>query len=255
MQWVIYLMILPVIFASCSLPKNAYYFKDLQRDTSINTPSRGAELKIRKNDVLQINISSLNPAEDMIYNAAAGSGAAGSLASVSNNGYVVDGGGQIQLHKLGSIKVEGMTRAGLKDKIQNDMAPYLKDPVVTVRFQNHKITVLGEVNQPQVIPMPEEQLSILEVLGISGDVSQLARRDNILVIRETENGKEFKRLNLEDKSIFTSSWFWLQPGDVVYVEPNDVKLNEAKRAQRTQNISIGLSAISVIIIVLNTLIK
>jgi len=144
-----------------------------------------------------------------------------------------------------------MTRRELKDKIQKDIQPYLKDPVVNVSYLNHRITVLGEVNKPQVLQMPEEQMSLLEVLVSSGDVTPSARRDNILIIRETGNGKQFKRINLEDHSIFTSEWYYLQPDDVVYVEPNDKKLNEEKRNKRLQTVSMALSAISLALIILN----
>ena len=119
-----------------------------------------------------------------------------------------------------------------------------------MRYLNHKVTILGEISKPGVISMPEEQVSLLEVLGSSGDLSQIARRDNILIIRETGSGKQFKRINLEDHSIFTSQWYWLQPDDVVYVEPSDVKIKEDKRAKNIQNISIAISTLSVAILVL-----
>ena len=193
-----------------------------------------------------IVISSLNREEDVIYNAPAAS--SGSLTgSGSGVGYLVDANGNIQQHKLGVLHVENMTRRELKDKIQKDISPYLKDPVVTVRYLNHRITVLGEVGKPGVIQMPEEQLSLLEVLGTTGDVTPFARRDNILIIRETSNGKTFKRLNLENHSLFTSEWYYLQPDDVVYVEPNDKKVNEENRNKRQQVISMALSGLSIAI--------
>lgn len=246
------IILLTAFFSSCKVPQNAYYFKTLKKDTTISSAvNRGMELKIQKNDLLGINISSLNKEEDLTYNAPAVSIGAGSAGS----GYLVDADGNIQYHKLGVLHVEGMTRTALRNKIQKDLTPYLKDPVVTVRYLNHKLTVLGEVTKPQVIQMPEEHLSLLEVLGASGDVSQFARRDNILIIRETGNGKQFKRINLEDHSIFSSPWYWLQPDDVVYVEPNDIKLNQEKNTKRQQNISIALSATSVAILILFKFIK
>ena len=251
-------LLLILILNSCKTPQNTttYYFKTIKSDTTINTSfPRGVELKIKKSDLLSINISSLNKEEDNIYNAAAMSGSIGTSGAGSVSGYLVDADGNIQLHKLGILHVEGMTRAFLKNKIQKDISPYLKDPVVTVRYLNHKITVLGEVTKPQIISMPEEQLSLLDVLGASGDVTVLARRDNILVIRENATGKEFKRINLEDHSVFTSNWYWLQPDDVVYIEPNDKKIKEEDRNRRQQNISLGLSALSLAMIILTRFIK
>jgi len=238
------------VLASCSVPKTGFYFKNLQQDTSINTMGRGGDLKIQKNDILLISFSSLNPTEDAIYNAPT------TIAGSSGvSGYLVDSSGNIQLHKLGIVKVEGLTRAQLKENLQQNISPYLKDPVVTVLFQNHKITVMGEVGSPKVINMPEEQLPVLEVLTMSGDVSQYAQRDKILVIRDTETGKQFKRINLEDASIFTSAWYWLKPGDVLYVQPNDTKEKEAKRARLQQNLALGVTALSIAIIVIDRILK
>lgn len=245
-----------LFFASCSTPKNSYYFKDLPRDTSINTTvNRLGESVIRKSDQLAITISSLNPEEDKVYNAAALTVASAAAAGIGGNGYLVDMNGNIQLHRLGTIKADGMTRRELKNKIETDIKPYLKDPVVTVRYLNHKVTVIGEIAKPQVIPMPEEQLSILEVLGSSGDLTILGKKDNILIIRETETGKQFKRINLEDHSIFTSEWYYLKPDDVVYVEPNDKKIKDEKRARTQQAISLGISGISLAIIILDRILR
>jgi polysaccharide biosynthesis/export protein len=244
-----------LFFSSCTTPKNAYYFKTLPRDTAINTTvNRLTESVIRKNDQLSINISSLNPEEDKVYNAAVpvlGTSVSGSTPT----GYLVDMNGNIQLHRLGNIHAEGMTRRELKNKIETDIKPYLKDPVVTVRYLNRRVTVMGEVTRPQVIPMPEEQLSILEVLGASGDMTLSAKKDNILIIRETETGKQFKRLNLEDHSVFTSEWYYLKPDDVVYIEPNDKVVKEEKRARTQQTVALAMSGLSLAIIILNSLLK
>ncbi|MFZ1306503.1 MAG: polysaccharide biosynthesis/export family protein [Ferruginibacter sp.] len=244
-----------LFFTSCYTPKNAYYFKTLPRDTTINTTiGRISESVIRKNDQLAINISSLNPDEDKVYNAATIT-ISGAVGGGSPNGYLVDMNGNIQLHRLGNIQAEGMTRRQLKNKIETDIKPYLKDPVVTVRYLNHRVTVIGEIAKPQVISMPEEQLSVLEVLGTTGDVTLTGKKDNILIIRETETGKQFKRLNLEDHSIFTSEWYYLKPDDVVYVEPNDKKITEEKRARTQQTVSLALSGLSLAIIILNSLLR
>jgi len=249
-------LIAALVFNSCATPKNSYYFKNLPRDTSINTTiNRKTESVIRKNDQLSITISSLNPEEDRVYNAAALSLTSAAAGSGSSSGYFVDANGNIQLHRLGNIHAEGITRRELKQKIETDIKPYLKDPVVTVRYLNHRVTVMGEVAKSQVVAMPEEQLSILEVLAASGDITLLGKRDNILIIRETETGKQFKRLNLEDHSVFTSEWYYLKPDDVLYVEPNDKKVTEEKRNRTQQTVSLAISGLSLVIIILTSLLR
>lgn len=245
-----------IFFFSCKTPQNAFYFKTVPRDTSISSSiNRITETKIRKNDLLAINISSLNPAEDITYNAATGASSVSNAVAGSGSGYLVDAQGNIQLHKLGIIHAEGMTRAELKNKLQKDIEPYLKDPIVTVRYLNHRVSVMGEVSRPGVIQMPEERLSVLEVLSASGDVTAFARRNNILIIRETAAGKELKRISLEDHSLFTSEWYYLQPDDVVYVEPNEKKLNEEKRNKTQQTVGLILSGISLAVIILDRIIR
>jgi polysaccharide biosynthesis/export protein len=254
----ILIIISGIMISACKTPANAYYFKTVPRDTSIQSSiNRVAESKIKKNDLLAINFSSLNPAEDITYNAAAGvaASASASTGSASGGGYLVDAQGNIQLHKLGLVHAEGMTRAELKNKIQKDIEPYLKDPIVTVRYLNHRVSVMGEVSRPGVVQMPEERLSVLEVLSTSGDVTQFARRNNILIIRETPEGKELKRINLEDHSIFNSEWYFLKPDDVVYVEPNEKKLTEEKRNKTQQTIGLILSGVSIAVIILDRIIK
>ncbi len=253
---VIIAIILVMTLPSCVTPKNSYYFKNLPRDTTLQSfTNKSIESRIRKNDLLSISFSSKNPEEDLVYNAPPSGGITAAGAGATASGYQVDANGNIQLHKLGTLHVEGMTRRELKEKIQRDVEPYLKDPVIMVRYLNHKITVLGEVSQPAIIQMPEEYLSLFDVLSSSGDVTQFAKRDNILIIRETPKGKELKRINLEDHSIFNSEWYYLQPDDVVYVEPSDRKLNEEKRNQKMQTVGLALSGVSILVILLERIFR
>ncbi|MDB5223003.1 MAG: sugar transporter [Chitinophagaceae bacterium] len=235
---------------SCTPVKKVVYFENLQKDSVIHTfVNNNYELKIRKNDLLYIGIISSDPASTSLFNAVQGT-----AATTSNNngpitsGYLVDDKGDIILYKLGALHVEGLTRNELKNLLQKELLPYLKDVVVTVRFLSNRVTILGEVGKPQVLNMPNEQISLLEAIGQSGDLNFTGRRDNILVIRETPQGKQFKRLNLTDNSIFYSPFYYLKPDDIVYVEPTKYKINNAGQTQ--QIISYVLSGISILITVL-----
>jgi polysaccharide export outer membrane protein len=172
----------------------------------------------------------------MVYNSTQGTFSSsgtqtGSTATI--NGYQVDNLGNISVFKLGAVRAEGLTRNELTQKLQKELSPYLKDPVVTIRFLNNHVTVLGEVAKPQVLTMPTEQMSILDAIGMSGDLTIAGRRDNILVIRETPTGKQFKRLNITDNSIFNSPFYYLRPNDVVYVEPSELKIKNSGNGPQT----------------------
>ena len=107
----------------------------------------------------------------------------------------------------------------------------LVDPIVSVRFQNFRVTVLGEVKNPAVIPVPSEKISLLEAIGLAGDLTVYAKRDNVLVIREENGEKITKRINLNSNELFTSPYYYVKSNDVIYVEPNKAKVASAGRSQ------------------------
>lgn len=238
--------------ASCTPTKSSYYFKTLQKDTTLSgLVSKDMESKIVKGDNLGINISSLSKEEDVLYNTGLGVSATTTVAV-----FPVDLEGNIILHKLGSVKAAGYTRKELAAILQKSLMPYLKDPIVTVQYLNHKVTIMGEVERPQVINMTEEQLSVIDALVLSGDVKQNARRDNILVIREEGNQKKVKILNFEDHSIFSSPWYYLQPNDIVYVVPDEAKRQREERRARFQtNFAIASASISLLVIILDRILR
>lgn len=228
------------LLLSCATPKNTAYFQTIKKDTTLSsTATKNFDLKIVPGDLLSVNITSASPELSSLFNSA---------SSGSTTGYLVDKAGNIQFYKLGNIKVTGLTRTQVKEKLEADLAPYLKDPVATVRFTNHKITVLGEVGSPGVLDLATDQLTLLEAIGKSGDLTKNAKRENILVIRQTESGKEFRHLNLLDHSIFTSPYYYLQNEDVVYVEPERAKADGQKTQQ---TISYVLSGISILTLILS----
>lgn len=197
---------------SCRTAKQVTYFQDLPNDTLLtNLVTKEFETKILTGDLLTITVASLSPENTQIYNAPQNS-------IGEKTGYLVDENGTIPFVKLGDIRVAGMTKKELKTKLEKDLFPYLQQNVVSVAIVNRHITLMGAIS-PQVLPMTSERMTILDALASSGDIGFKGRTDNVLVIREKENGKEFKRLDLTDKSIFYSPYFYMQPNDIVYVEP------------------------------------
>lgn len=237
------LFLFSIFLSSCSNTKNTSYFQNIPKDTVLNNlVTRDFETKIQTGDLLGITVSSLSPENTAIYNAP--QNAEGALL-----GYKVDEQGNIEFIKLGTLHVAGMTRKELKEKLQKDLTPYLSQVVVAVAFLNRHVTMMGAVS-PQVLPMTTDKMTILDALAASGDIGDKGKTDNILVIREKGNSKEFKRLNLTDESIFRSPYFYLQPNDIVYIQP--VK----KKAENTTRI-IGYvtSGLSLLIFIIDRIIK
>lgn len=219
------------------------YFQDIPNDTTLTKlVSKDFEPKIQKGDLLGITVSSLSPENTAIYNAPQN-------AEGPATGYLVDKEGTIRFIKLGAIQVDGMARKELKLKLEKDLTAYLAQPVVAVGFLNRHVTLMGGVS-PQVLPMPSDNMTILDALAASGDIGEKGRADNVLVIREKGNAKEFKRLNLTDESVFYSPYFYLKPNDIVYVEP------VRKRQDNTLRIvSYITSGLSIVIFIIDRILK
>lgn len=206
------------------------------------------DLKIQSNDLLGISISSLSVQEDILFNKAV-------TGKENQSGFQVSADGAIYLHKIGKVAVAGLTRKELKNKLETDLLPYLKDPIVTVSFVNHRVTVLGE-NNSMVVEMPEEKISLMEVMAISKGVTVNSQLSKIMVIRETKSTKEIKQLNLEDPSIFTSPWYYLQPNDIVVVKPNEEKINaEAKRTRNQLLYTTILTGVTLLILIVDRIFR
>lgn len=227
-------------FTSCKAPASVAYFQTIKRDTTLqNTAAKDFDIKIKPDDQLAIGITSASSELSGQFNAS-------QTNAGGNAGYLVDRKGNIQLYKLGDVRVAGLSRDELKEKLQKELSPYLKDPMVTVRFLNQRVILMGEVGQPGVLTFNSDQINILEALGQRGDLTKNARRDNILLIRQTDTGKEFRHLNLLDNSIFNSPYFYLQSEDIVYVEP------EKKKTTNTQQIiSYVLTGFSIVTLIVS----
>jgi len=238
---------------SCTAPKNATYFNNLLRDTIIQTNLiKFPELIIQKNDLLGISVSSLNTELDEKFNKT------GMIKSgfQFGDGFLVNENGSINIHFLGFVQVEGLTRNQLREKLEKELTPFLKEPIVTIQFLNKKVTVMGEVKAPQVVFLTEEYTPLIDVLVKCGDLGKDAFVNDVMVIRDSINFKQIKHINLEDHSLLSSSWYYVKPNDVVYVKSDISKTYKEERMRSVQTlVSLGVSVFSLIIIILNSLIK
>lgn len=241
------------LFTSCVNTKKVVYFNNVPDKTfsSVNTEK---QTPIRPNDILSITISSLNAEASAAFNLQSnniGRSTTVTGSSTESGGYLVSADGNIDMPMLGTIKAAGFTKSQLKDNIVNLILAkkLLVDPIVDIRYLNFEVTVLGEVNKPTVITVPNEKISILKAIGIAGDLTIYGRRDNVLLIRE-ENGEKITRhIDLNSSDFFNSPYYYLQPNDVIYVEPNKQK---AATALRNPNIlPIILSSLSLAFIILD----
>jgi len=241
---------------SCNTYKTVPYFHDLPDTTSnalgITVPFKNPT--IQPDDILSINIGTLDQDINSFLNKTAsittpsGSPAVPAPAQQDVPGYLVDKNGEIELPFVGKIKLLGLTTSEAKDSIKSQVSKYFKQPVVSVRFANFKVTVLGEVARPATYIVPNEKINILDVLGMAGDVTIYGKKENVLLVRDTLNGnKKMTRLNVDSKNIVSSPYFYLRPNDIIYVEPNKYKTtqDEVQRNRNIITVTVSLAAIIV----------
>ncbi len=206
---------------------------------------------IQPDDLLDIRvfISGLDPVSAVAPFNLAGA-ASGPMINNAANGFLVDDKGFINYPGIGELPVAGITIEAARDTIKNRLRTYLNDPIVNIRFLNFRYTILGEVKSPNTYTAPSERVTILEAVGMAGDLTQYANRTNILVVREQNGQREFGRVNLHDRRIFMSPYFYLRQNDVIYVEPIPERVGTVsdRFVRVLPYISAGFTVINLIVI-------
>ena len=236
---VIFVLSLVALMCSCVSPKQLAYFRDVTAESAeeINkTMQSQPEPRVKINDALVITVSALDPEAVIPYNLPTVSYESPTSSTVPTSSsfqyYTVDEQGYIDFPILGKLYVVGLRQSEVISLIEGKLQGQVVNPIVTMRFLNARVTVLGEVRQPGTYTLNNGRMTLLEALGVAGDLTQYANRANVLITRENNGKVEFARLDLRKDEIFTSPFFYLQQNDVVYVEPN--------QARTTSNQSIGL---------------
>lgn len=182
------------------------------------------EHRIQPDDQLAITIYSLDPVAASPLNlSTANASGANSETPALGTGYLVDREGYIDMPSLGRVKAAGLTVQQLKDSISLKSLKYITDPIVNIRYLNFRFTLLGEVARPGTFVIAHEQVTLLQALGMAGDITSYGNREKILIIRETDGQQVFQYIDLLSQDIFKSPYFYLQKNDIIYVEPMQAK--------------------------------
>lgn len=221
---------------SCVSTSKAVYFSD-GVDAEVPASNTAPEVVLAGNDIISISVSSMDPQASDAFNALNTSGAAAVTSGgniIQSAGYLVNPEGMIKFPFIGKVMAAGLTANQLSDTITKELVnkKLLMNPVVNVRRLNFKVTVLGEVNHPSVFTVPNEKISVLEAIGLAGDLTIFGKRGNILLIREEKGVKITRRLNLNSKDLLNSPYYYLKTNDVVYVEPNKARVAGSGRANQ-----------------------
>lgn len=254
----LWLLVFVMFFTSCITRKEITYFQDMPgSDTAkvaANSGLRTAlyEPTIKPGDILNITVMSLSAETNLLINypfTNLSSSTPEKSLLQPTPGFLVDNDGTIQIPMLGSVNVNGLTTSQIRLLLTEKLEKYLQSPTVSVRFSNFKITILGDVARPGVYPVPNERITLTEALGLAGDLSIYGLRKGIKLIREVNGKNQIYTIDLTSKDILNSPYMYLQPNDILYVDPSGGKAANADNIYRILPLIISaISALTVIML-------
>lgn len=245
------LLATPLYFFSCTPQQKLPNYLENMRDTTY-ADLKYPELKIQKGDLLSIQIYSIatDPKIDQVYNLPVQYTGVGPTVGqgTTAGGFFVDANGNIEHFRLGTFKAEGKTKQELAAEIKKRLTEpveLLSNPTVMIRFLNYQVSVIGEVAKPGTILVPGERITILQAIGLAGDIPQYGLRNTVKVIREIDGKRETGTIDLSSKDLFLSPYYNLVQNDVVVVEAGKIKARSAEQAIVAQKVSVALTIATV----------
>lgn len=252
---IVYILICTLILCSCATKKNIVYFQDEILTKDMEDLTSNFEIRFKTDDLLTIAVSSVEPAAAMPFNLPAiGTNIRvdAAQAPLRIQTYLIDKEGNIEFPEIGTIKIGGLTRSEANQMMKKKLSEYINNPIVNIRLANFSISVLGEVNRPGTFLIQDERISLLEAIGLAGDLTIYGKRENVFLIREIDGQKRYAKFDLTSINVVNSPNFYLTQNDVIYVEPNKTKL---RQANYTPNNGVFISAIATLATIAAILIK
>lgn len=246
--WLLCALVVMSLFSSCKSHKEIAYLQEKEGSVVAAMDSL-YDARIKPKDLLTITVNTFDKEAslpfNLMYPSSSPNGYSNNIGENVMQKYLVDNDGSIDFPVLGSIKVSGLTKKELEAYLRGRLSAYLKDePLVNVRMVNYKISVLGEVARPNTYTITNEKVNVLEALALAGDLTIYGKRKNVKLMRESGNGERgVYILDLTDKNLINSPYFYLQQNDVLYVEPNRTKMRNSRYSALTGQMLTGTSVL------------
>jgi len=224
-----FLLALLLLLQSCVSKKEILYLQDIDTNPAIEVISNTTTLQ--PNDIIKIDVSALIPEAALPYNKISPTNiqTANNIEVIRLEGYLVSQNKTINFPVLGELSVANKNTTDLEVDIKNrlEKGGYLLNPSVTVRLLNAKVTILGEVKQPGTFTFTENNISLLQALGLAGDLTINGDREDVILIREADGERTSTHLNLTQTDWLNGPYQNIQPNDVLVVNPNGAKVKSA----------------------------
>jgi polysaccharide export outer membrane protein len=244
------LLLAAILVSSCTSYKKVPYLQNSDELAKMEQSVVAYEPKIQSGDLLNIIITSPNePTASLPYNLSVAFPYSRNNSLTSQptyQTYLVDSEGNIEMPIIGKIHVAGLTRLALEKEVYEKVkSAFTSAPVVTVRFAEYKVSVLGEVAAPGTYNVANGKVNVFQALALARDMTIHGLRENVKIIREGADGKTIVgELDLTDASVISSPFYQLQQNDIVYVTPNKAK---AKGSDVGSTTSLWFSATSILV--------
>lgn len=240
---------------SCASKKDILYLQDIE-SYNILEDSTFNDIRVQKNDLLAITVSSTDQKSAVPFNLPVVASSSGISTTVNTRQelqtYLVGEDGYVDFPVLGRISVLNKTKGQVVNELKRNLIKYIKEPIITLRITNFSISVLGEVNRPGSYRISNERVTIFEALSLAGDMTVYGKRKDVLVIRDKEGKKTYKKLDFTSKNILLSPYYYLQQNDVVLVSPNKAQVQSSAF---NRNSSIFVSIAGVILSVISIIVS
>lgn len=239
--------------SACTSKKKILYMQNVDKYT--NQKISYTSSKIQPNDILNITVGALVSETAIPYNVQVlSNGYNTTLDFIKLQGYLVSTDGFIVFPVLGKIKVIDKTPGEVENEIQKilEEGNHLKEPTVSIRLLNSKVTILGEVNNPGTYSFTEENITLPQALGYAGDLTINGQRDDVLLITEENGMRKVIHVDLTKADWLNSPHYFISPNDFIVVNPNNAKV---KSAGLIGDVGIVLTIVSIVLSTVILLVK
>ena len=228
---VILALLLALGFASCVPQKKMLYLRDAQMASENISKEyvndRNIDYKLQPGDILYIRF--INSIDERGSAALTGDFSStnrnymSSDASIYLQSYTLDEEGCIELPLTGKIELKNLTVDQAKEKLKTELDKFVNQTTIIVKLSKFNLTVLGEVNRPGLYKVYQSQINLFEAISLAGNTTNFAKKDEVKIIRQTDNGSEIVTVDMGKADVLSSPYYYLKPNDIIYVEPLPIK--------------------------------
>lgn len=256
------LLLIALAIVSCRTRNDINYLQDVDK-AATETALRMESITLQPGDQLVINIMAKDldvvkpfnqnySSGQILQNPQLSGNTSPTIPTTSGPSYIIDQKGEIDFPVVGKFAAQGLTVDQFKSSLVSRISRYIKEPTVSVKLNNFRVSVMGEVVRPGEYVVADGQTTLMKALALAGDLTIYGKRDDILLVRTVDGKIEKARVDILRSDFMDSPYYNLKQGDVIYVSANKTR---EKTSRLDPNMPIYISVASIIVTILALVIK